>query len=72
VLARAFEFETLLNVLDKRDFVSKAEILQEIKRLRQSALPVLAPVSPEAAFVWFLCHPRSRGSHPLAIRRKER
>ena len=37
VLAQAFEFEALLNVLERRGLVPKAEILEEIKRLREKA-----------------------------------
>ncbi len=37
VLAHAFEFEALLNILERRGLVSKAEVLQEIKRLREKA-----------------------------------
>ncbi len=34
VVAQAFEFEALLNVLDRRGLVPRAEVLEEIKRLR--------------------------------------
>jgi hypothetical protein len=34
VLAQAFELEALLNVLEQRDPIAKAEVLEEIKRLR--------------------------------------
>ncbi len=34
VLAQAFEFEALLNVLERRGLVPRAEVLEEIKRLR--------------------------------------
>jgi hypothetical protein len=37
VLAQAFEFEALLNVLERRGLVPKAEVLAEIKRLREKA-----------------------------------
>jgi len=37
VLAQAFEFEALLNILDRRGLVPKAAILEEIKRLRAKA-----------------------------------
>ncbi len=34
VLAQAFEFEALLNVLERRGLITKAAVLEEIKRLR--------------------------------------
>ncbi len=34
VLAQAFEFEALLNVLERRGLVPRAEVLEEIKRLQ--------------------------------------
>ncbi len=34
VPAQAFEFEALLNVLERRGLIAKAEVLEEIKRLR--------------------------------------
>ncbi len=34
VVAQAFEFEALLNVLERRGLVPRAEVLEEIKRLR--------------------------------------
>ncbi len=37
VLAQAFEFEALLNVLERRGLVPRAEVLDEIKRLRARA-----------------------------------
>jgi hypothetical protein len=37
VLAQAFEFEALLNVLERRGLVPKAAVLEEIKRLREKA-----------------------------------
>ncbi len=37
VLAQGMEFEALLNVLERRGLVSKAEILEEINRLRGKA-----------------------------------
>lgn len=37
VLAQAFEFEALLNVLERRGLVPKAEVLEEIRRLREKA-----------------------------------
>ncbi|HWT81017.1 MAG TPA: hypothetical protein VN648_19690 [Candidatus Methylomirabilis sp.] len=37
VLAQAFEFEVLLNVLERRGLIAKAEVLEEIKRLRARA-----------------------------------
>jgi len=37
VLAQAFELEALMNVLERRGFISKAEVLEEIKRLREKA-----------------------------------
>jgi hypothetical protein len=37
VLAQAFEFEALLNVPERRGLVPKAEVLAEIKWLRERA-----------------------------------
>jgi hypothetical protein len=37
VLAQAFKFKALLNVLERRGLVPKAEILGEIKRLSETA-----------------------------------
>ncbi len=37
VLAQAFEFEALLNVLERRGVIQRAEVLEEIKRLRKTA-----------------------------------
>ena len=37
VLAQAFEVEALLNVLERRGLVPRAEVLEAIKRLRGSA-----------------------------------
>ncbi len=37
VVAQAFEFEALLNVLERRGLVPRAEVLEEIKRLRAQA-----------------------------------
>ncbi len=34
VLAQSFELEALLNVLDRKGLIVKAEVLEEIKRLR--------------------------------------
>ncbi len=34
VLAQAFELEALLNVLERRGFITKGAVLEEIKRLR--------------------------------------
>jgi len=34
MLAQAFEFEALLNVLERRGLIVKAEVPEEIKRLR--------------------------------------
>ncbi len=34
VLAQAFELEALMNVLERRGLIVKAEVLEEIKRLR--------------------------------------
>ncbi len=36
VLAQAFEFEALLNVLERRGVIQRAEVLAEIKRLRKT------------------------------------
>ncbi len=35
VLAQAFEFEALLNVLERRSVLTRGEILEEIKRLKE-------------------------------------
>jgi hypothetical protein len=37
VLGQALELEALMNVLEKKGVLSKAEVLEEMKRLRQSA-----------------------------------
>ena len=37
VLAHALQLEALLNVLERREMVWKAEVLAEIKRLREKA-----------------------------------
>jgi hypothetical protein len=37
VVAQAFEFEALLNVLERRDLIKRTEVLEEIKRLREKA-----------------------------------
>lgn len=37
VLAQAFEFETLLNVLERKGVLKRAEVLEEITRLRKTA-----------------------------------
>jgi hypothetical protein len=37
VLGQALELEALMNVLEKKGVLSKGEILEEMKRLRQSA-----------------------------------
>jgi hypothetical protein len=37
VLAQALQLEALLNVLERREMVWKAEVLAEIKRLREKA-----------------------------------
>jgi hypothetical protein len=34
VLAKAFQLEALLNVLEQKGMIGKAEVLEEIKRLR--------------------------------------
>ncbi len=34
VLAQAFELEALMNVLERRGLITKAAVLEEIKRLR--------------------------------------
>jgi hypothetical protein len=40
VLAQAFQLEALLNVLERREVVWKAEVLEEIKRLRAKSVKV--------------------------------
>ncbi len=35
VVAQAFEFEALLNVLERRSVVTRGEVLAEIKRLKE-------------------------------------
>jgi len=37
VLAQAFELEALMNVLERKGVIRKAEVLEEIKRLRARA-----------------------------------
>ncbi len=34
VVAQAFEFEALLNVLERRSVITRGEVLEEIKRLK--------------------------------------
>lgn len=36
LLTRAFEADALLNVLEKKGIVTKAEVLEEARRLRES------------------------------------
>jgi hypothetical protein len=38
VLAQAFQLEALLNVLERRGVVYRAEVLEELKRLRQKSV----------------------------------
>ena len=38
VLAQAFQLEALLNVLERREVVWKAEVLEELTRLRAKAV----------------------------------
>lgn len=38
VLAQAFELDALLNVLQRKGILTKAEVLEEIKRLREKAV----------------------------------
>jgi len=38
VLAQAFQLEALLNVLERREVVWKAEVLEEMKRLRAKSV----------------------------------
>ncbi len=35
VVAQAFEFEALLNVLERRRVITRGEVLEEIKRLKE-------------------------------------
>jgi len=44
VLAHAFEFEALLNVLERQGLITRGEALEEIRRLREKA--------PKAGKVW--------------------
>jgi hypothetical protein len=37
VMAQALELEALMNALERKGVLSKAEILEEMKRLRESA-----------------------------------
>ena len=37
VLAQAFEFKALLNVLERKGVLKKTEVLEEIMRLRKAA-----------------------------------
>lgn len=44
VLAQAFEFEALLNVLERRGrIINRNEVLEEIKRLRASTAAAKGP-----------------------------
>jgi hypothetical protein len=38
VLAQSFQLEALLNVLDSKGVIRKAEVLEEIKRLRETSV----------------------------------
>jgi hypothetical protein len=38
VLAQAFQLEALLNVLDRKGVITKAEVLEEIKQLRAKSV----------------------------------
>ena len=40
VLAQAFQLEALLNVLERKGVVKPAEVLEEIKRLKEKAVKV--------------------------------
>ncbi len=40
VLAQAFEFEALINVLDRHGVLAREEVLAEIKRLNEKAATV--------------------------------
>jgi len=44
VLAHAFEFQALLNVLERQGLITRGEALEEIRRLREKA--------PKAGKVW--------------------
>ena len=37
VVAQAFEFEALLNVLERRSVLTRGDVLEEIKRLKEQA-----------------------------------
>jgi hypothetical protein len=37
VLAQAFQLEALLNVLERKGVIKKAEVLEEIKQLREKS-----------------------------------
>jgi hypothetical protein len=39
VLAQAFQLEALTNVLEQKGIIRKAEVLEEIKRLREKTPP---------------------------------
>ena len=43
VLAQAFEFEAILNLLERKGLISKAEIVEEIRQLKEK---VGEPSSP--------------------------
>jgi hypothetical protein len=45
VLAQAFEFEAILNLLERKGLISKAEIVEEIRQLKQK---VGEPASPSS------------------------
>jgi hypothetical protein len=38
VLAQAFQLEALMNVLEKKGVINKAEVLEEIKQLRAKSV----------------------------------
>jgi hypothetical protein len=46
VLAQAFEFEAILNLLERKGLISKAEIVEEIRQLKQKVGEPASP-SPE-------------------------
>ena len=39
VLAQVFQLEALMNVLERKGVIGKAEVLEEIKRLREKVPP---------------------------------
>ena len=43
VLAQAFEFEAILNLLERKGLISKAEIVEEIRQLKEKVGEAASP-----------------------------